>query len=58
MAQELLGQAKGRHIVIRNKTRNADITARLELSDREIMIILAGGKLTYIRSKLKESQCK
>ena len=50
---DLPAQLGARRVVFRNKTRGADIPAFLELSDREITIILAGGKLTYVRDKNK-----
>lgn len=46
-------QVKNRRIVILNKTRNMEIPGKLELSDRELTIILAGGKLTYVRDKIR-----
>jgi aconitate hydratase len=46
-------QLAARRVIVRNKTRSVDISAVLELSDREVTIILAGGKLTYVRDKTK-----
>jgi aconitate hydratase len=49
--EDLRAQIKSRRIVLRNKTRSLEIVATLDLSDREAMIVLAGGKLTYTRDK-------
>ena len=51
--KDLPEQLAARRIVVRNKTQAVDIPVVLELSDREITIILAGGKLTYVRDKNK-----
>ena len=48
---DLQEQLNARRIVLRNKTRGVCIPAVLELSDREVVIIMAGGKLTYVRDK-------
>lgn len=52
-AENLREQVKNRRIIIHNRTRNVDVPAKLELSDREATIILAGGKLTYVRDKIR-----
>lgn len=48
---DLPAQVGARRVIVRNRTRNAEIPAVLELSDREAAILLAGGKLTYVRDK-------
>lgn len=48
---ELRSQIEARRVVIRNVTKKLAIPAILELSDREATILLAGGKLTYVRDK-------
>lgn len=50
-ADSLREQLKARRIVLRNRTKGTEIPALLELSDRETIILLAGGKLTYVRDK-------
>lgn len=50
--KDLRGQVKNGSVVIRNKTRGIDIRTKAVLSDREVLIILAGGKLPYVREKL------
>lgn len=50
-ADSLREQLKARRIVLRNRTKGTEIPALLELSDRETTILLAGGKLTYVRDK-------
>jgi aconitate hydratase len=47
----LVEQLGTRRIIIHNKTKGADISTSVELSDREVTIILAGGKLTCVRDK-------
>ena len=49
----LPAQVKSRRVVVRNVTRGVDIPAKLEVSDREAAILLAGGKLTYVRDKVR-----
>lgn len=51
--ENLREQVKSRRVILHNKTQNLDIPAKLELSDREVTIILAGGKLTYVRDKIR-----
>lgn len=48
----LRGQVKNGCVVISNKTRGRDIKTKAVLTAREILIILAGGKLPYVREKL------
>ncbi len=50
---DLPAQVTARRVVIRNKTAGRDIPAKLEISDREATILLAGGKLTYVRDKIR-----
>jgi len=42
-------QIRSRTLVIMNKTKNNIFTAKLELSDDEVEIILSGGQLPYIK---------
>ena len=52
-ADSLREQLKARRIVLRNRTKGTEIPALLQLSDRETIILLAGGKLTYVRDKYR-----
>lgn len=52
--ENLQRQLESRRIIISNRTKGVGIPALLELSDREATIILAGGKLTYVRDKNKQ----
>jgi aconitate hydratase len=49
--KNLREQVKSRRIVFHDATCNLEIPVVLELSDREVTIILAGGKLSYVRDK-------
>ncbi len=55
-ADALREQLKARRVVVRNFTKKLDIPAILELSGREATILLAGGKLTYVRDKIRTAQ--
>ena len=43
--------ANGGDIVLKNKTKNAEITARCALTERQKAILLAGGLLNYTTSR-------
>jgi aconitate hydratase len=45
-------QIKQKRVVVKNKTKGAEIVAKLELSDDEIDTLLKGGQLPYIKSKM------
>lgn len=51
--KNLREQTKSCRTVIHNMTRNIDITVKLELSDKEVMMILAEVKPTYVRDKTR-----
>ena len=42
----------GKTLTVKNLTKNAEIPVTCELSDRAIEIVLAGGLLSYTKSKL------
>lgn len=41
----------GHEVMVRNLTKNASIAAKHDLSPREVEIVLAGGKLNYVRQQ-------
>jgi aconitate hydratase len=45
-------QVKSRTVTIRNITKGTQIRTSLELSDRDLEMILAGGKLNYVRDRM------
>jgi aconitate hydratase len=54
--KNLREQVKSRRIALHDATCNLDIPVVLELSDREVTIILAGGKLSYVRDKQRSKR--
>lgn len=47
------GQIKSKRVIVRNVTGGVDIPARLDLSDDETEIVLAGGQLPHIKNTLR-----
>lgn len=48
----LLDGMKEKRLVVENKTRRTSFMTRLDLSDTEVEILLKGGQLAYIKSKV------
>lgn len=48
----LLDGMKEKRVVVENKTRGTSFMTRLDLSDTEVEILLKGGQLAYIKSKV------
>ena len=46
-------QVLSRTVTIRNATKGTEFAASLELSDRELEVLIAGGNLTYVKNKAK-----
>jgi len=49
---ELVEQIRSRQITVTNLNKSRSFETRLDLSDEEIQIILAGGQLAYIKSQI------
>ncbi len=46
-------QVRSRKVTVHNKTKGTTFTASLELSARELEVLIAGGNLTYVKNKTK-----
>ena len=51
-----IGQMKNRQVTLHNVTKGYDFLAKLELSDGELEICVAGGQLRYLKNKLAEKE--
>ncbi|HWR61476.1 MAG TPA: aconitate hydratase [Clostridia bacterium] len=49
--ENAVNQIKGKKITVRNKTKNTCFETVVELTDREVEMIIAGGQLRYVRKK-------
>jgi aconitate hydratase len=45
------GQIRSRRVTVQNRTRNTSFAARVDLTDREVELIVAGGQLRYVQQK-------
>ena len=52
--ENLIDQVKNKNVKVVNRTRSCEIDTRLDISDREAMLLIAGGRLNYVRKKNKE----
>lgn len=48
----LPAQVRSRKVHVQNKTKGTSFETILELSDRELEVIIAGGNLTYVKNKV------
>ncbi len=53
LIENVIEQIKRRKILIRNVTQNTDIEAVMDLSDRQVKVLIAGGQLAYVKDKNK-----
>ncbi len=51
--ENLPDQVRSRKVTVRNKTKGTSFDMLVELSDREVEVIIAGGNLTYVKNKSK-----
>lgn len=51
---DLLDGMKAKSVTVRNKTKGTEFMTRLDLSDKEVEILLKGGQLAYIKSGIAE----
>ena len=54
--RDYVEQMKTRQITIHNATKGFDFVARLELSDSELEICVAGGQLRFLKNKLNKQR--
>ena len=51
--ENLLDQIPTRRVIVRDVTKGFDFTVKLDLSDNEIEVVLAGGQHRYLRKQLE-----
>ena len=49
-------QARSRKVTVKNKTKGTSFDTVLELSDREVEMVIAGGALPYVKSKAQQGK--
>ena len=49
-------QMKQKEIRVKDLTKGTSFTVKLELTDQEVEILLAGGKLRYYKARLAEGK--
>ena len=52
--ENYLDQIPARRVRVRNATKGYEFTVKLDLSDTEVEVALAGGQLRYLKKQLKE----
>ena len=52
MIDDFIGQIPTREVLIRDATKNFTFKCRLELSDAQLAVVLAGGQLRYLKQQL------
>lgn len=51
--ENLIDQVRNKKVTVYNATKNSHIEAILDVSDRETMLLIAGGRFNYIKQKNK-----
>ncbi|MBR3069883.1 MAG: aconitate hydratase, partial [Lachnospiraceae bacterium] len=51
--ENLLDQIPTRRVVVRDVTKGFDFTVKLDLSDNEVEVVLAGGQLRFLKKQLE-----
>ena len=51
--EKLLDQIPTRRVTVKDVTKNSAFTVKLDLTDNEIEVVLAGGQLRYLRKQLE-----
>ena len=51
--ENLLDQIPTRRVIVRDVTKGFDFTVKLDLSDNEIEVVLAGGQLRFLKKQLE-----
>ena len=51
--ENLLDQIPTRRVIVRDVTKGSDFTVKLDLSDNEIEVVLAGGQLRFLKKQLE-----
>ena len=51
--ENLLDQIPTRRVVVKDVTKHFEFTVKLDLTDNEIEVVLAGGQLRYLRRQLE-----
>lgn len=52
--EDFIGQIPTKEVVVKDVTQNFSFRCRLELSDAETAVVLAGGQLRYLKQQLVE----
>ena len=52
--ENLLDQIPTRRVVVRDVTKGFDFTVKLDLSDNEVEVVLAGGQLRFLKKQLEK----
>jgi aconitate hydratase len=52
--ENLLDQIPTRRVVVRDITKGFDFTVKLDLSDNEVEVVLAGGQLRFLKKQLEK----
>lgn len=52
--ENLLDQIPTRRVIVRDVTKGFDFTVKLDLSDNEIEVVLAGGQLRFLKKQLEK----
>ena len=51
----LLDQIPTRRVTVKNMTKHFEFNVRLDLTENEIEVVLAGGQLRYLKKQLEEA---
>ena len=51
----LLDQIPTRHVTVKNMTKHFEFNVKLDLTENEIEVVLAGGQLRYLKKQLEEA---
>ena len=52
--ENLLDQIPTRRVIVRDVTKGFDFTVKLDLSDNEVEVVLAGGQLRFLKKQLEK----
>ncbi|MBR4579285.1 MAG: aconitate hydratase [Oscillospiraceae bacterium] len=54
MIENLLDQIPTRRVIVKNKTKGIDFAVKLDLTDNEIQVVLAGGQLRFLKKQMEQ----